>query len=291
MRMVVTGAAGSLGTRVIEELLERVPADGVVAVVPSGRHGAAFAARGVRLAVADHDVPESLVGVFRPGDRVLLVPGDGPAADRAAQHRPVVEAADAAGAALLAYVSVPGALRARAADVHRRTEGLVLASGLPYTLLRTNWCTELYTGRLPLVLHLGAVTQAAGDGRIASASRADYAAAAATVLTGVGGGHENRTYELGGDTAWSLSEYAAEISRRAGREIPYRAVSYDAYLDSLTSAGLPGPAAELVAGVDASIARGELSGVNGQLSRLIGRPTTPMPWSVAEAMRGLAGAG
>ncbi|WP_151773528.1 NAD(P)H-binding protein [Streptomyces abyssomicinicus] len=290
MRMVVTGATGSLGTRVIEDLLERVPADRVLAVVPSGRAGAALAARGVRLAVADLDVPESLIGVFRPGDRVLLIPADDPAADRVAQHRAVVDAAAAAGAGLLAYTSVPGALQARAADVHRRTEGLVLASGVPYTLLRTNWCTEAYTERLPLVLHLGVVTQAAGDGRVASASRADYAAAAVAVLAGERGGHEDRTYELGGDTAWSLSEYAAEVSRRAGREIPYRAMSYDAYLASLTAAGLPGFAAELIAGADASIARGQLGGVTGQLSRLIGRPTTPMPWSVAEAMRGLVDA-
>jgi NAD(P)H dehydrogenase (quinone) len=291
MRMVVTGATGRLGTLVIDGLLERVPADRVVAVVRSGEKGAALAARGVRLVVADYDVPDSFVGVFRPGDRVLLISGNDWAADRVAQHRTVVDAAAAAGAALLAYTSVPSALTARPADVHRRTEGLILASGLPYTLLRNNWCSEMFTERLPLVLHLGTLDHAAGHGRIASAARADYAAAAVTVLTGVGEGHENRSYELAGDTAWSLSEYAAEISHWAGREVPYRPLSYDAYLASLVAAGLPEPAAELVAGTDASVSRGELGWANGQLSRLIGRPTTPMPWTVAEAMRGLIGVG
>jgi NAD(P)H dehydrogenase (quinone) len=161
MRMVVTGATGSLGTLVIEGLLERLPADQVVAVVRSREKGAALAARGVRLAVADYDVPDSLSGVFRPGDRALLISANDPTADRVAQHRAVIDAATDAGVALLAYTSAPGALTSRLADVHRRTEGLVLASGLPYTLLRNNWYTEAFTEQLPLVLHLGVIARAA----------------------------------------------------------------------------------------------------------------------------------
>jgi NAD(P)H dehydrogenase (quinone) len=288
MRMVVTGATGSLGTLVIEGLLEKVPAGSVVAVVRDREKGAALAARGVRLTTADYGVPDTFHGVFRAGDRVLLISGNDPTADRAAQHRTVIDAAATAGVALLAYTSVPGALQARLADAHRRTEGLILASGVPYTLLRNNWYTEAYTEQLPLVLHLGAVARACADGRIASASRADYAAAAVAVLTGQG--HENRTYELGGDTSWNLSGYAAEVSRWAGREIPYRALSYDGYLAHLTAAGLPVPAAELVAGADVSVARGQLAATTGALSRLIGRPTTPMSRTVLETVRGLTAA-
>jgi NAD(P)H dehydrogenase (quinone) len=187
--------------------------------------------------------------------------------------------------ALLAYTSAPGGLRARVADAHRRTEGLILASGVPCTLLRNNRYTEVFTEQLPLVLHLGAIARATGDGRIASAARADYAAAAVAVLTGEG--HQNRVYELGGDMAWSMSEYAAEVGRRAGREIRYQALSYEAYVRYLTAAGLPESAAGPIAEVDSSIARGELAGTGGELSRLIGRPTTPMTRSVAEAMAGL----
>ncbi|MFE5211238.1 NAD(P)H-binding protein [Streptomyces sp. NPDC056600] len=289
MRMVVTGATGSLGTLVIDGLLERVPADQVVAVVRDREKGAALAARGVRLTTADYDAPDTFQGVFRAGDRVLLVSGNDVTADRLAQHRTVVEAAAVAGVGLLAYTSVPGALQARLADAHRRTEGLILASGLPYTLLRNNWYTEAYTEQLPLVLYLGAVARACADGRVASASRADYAAAAVAVLTGPG--HENRTYELGGDTAWNLTEYAAEVSRHAGREVPYRAMAFDGYLAHLITAGLPERAAELLAGADVSVARGQLSATPGALSRLIGRPTTPMHRSVAEAVGALATAG
>ncbi|MEU3554414.1 NAD(P)H-binding protein [Streptomyces fragilis] len=289
MRMVVTGATGSLGTLVIEGLLERVPADSVVAVVRDREKGAALAARGVRLTTADYEAPDTFHGVFRAGDRVLLISGNDVTADRVAQHRTVVDAAAAAGVGLLAYTGVPGALQARLADAHRRTEGLILASGLPYTLLRNNWYTEAYTEQLPLVLYLGAVARACADGRVASASRADYAAAAVAVLTGAG--HENRTYELGGDTAWSLAEYAAEVSRRAGREVPYRPLTFDGYLAHLTAAGVPAQAAELLAGADVSVARGQLAATPGTLSRLIGRPTTPMHRSVAEAMAGLTAAG
>ncbi|MGW0602570.1 NAD(P)H-binding protein [Streptomyces sp. NPDC002644] len=287
MRMVVTGATGSLGTLVIEGLLERLPADRVVAVVRSREKGAAFAARGVRLAVADYDVPDSLAGVFRPGDRVLLISANDPTADRVAQHRAVIDAATDAGAALLAYTSAPAALTSRLADVHRRTEGLVLASGLPYTLLRNNWYTEVFTEQLPLVLHLGVLARAAGDGRVASASRADYAAAAVAVLTGDAAGHVNRTYELTGDTAWSLAEYAAEVGAWAGRDIPYRALSYDGYVASLVGAGLPEEAAALLAGADVSIARGELARTTPDLSTLLARPTTPMPHTVARTLHGL----
>ncbi|MER5478377.1 NAD(P)H-binding protein [Streptomyces sp. NPDC002734] len=286
MRMVVTGATGSLGTLVIDGLLERVPADRVVAVVRDREKGAALAARGVRLTTADYDAPDTFHGVFRAGDRVLLVSGNDVTADRVAQHRTVVDAAAVAGVGLLAYTSVPGAFQARLADAHRRTEGLILASGLPYTLLRNNWYTEVFTEQLPLVLYLGAVARACADGRVASASRADYAAAAVAVLTGRG--HENRTYELGGDTAWNLAEYAAEVSRQAGREVPYRAMTFDGYLAHLITAGLPERAAELLAGADVSVARGQLSATPGALSRLIGRPTTPMHRSVAESVGALA---
>ncbi|MEU6161049.1 SDR family oxidoreductase [Streptomyces sp. NPDC047130] len=287
MRMVVTGATGSLGTLVIEGLLERLPTDRVVAVVRSREKGAALAARGVRLAVADYDVPDSLSAVFRPDDRVLLISANDPTADRVAQHRAVIDAATDAGVALLAYTSAPGALTSRLADAHRRTEGLVLASGLPYTLLRNNWYTEVFTEQLPLVLHLGVLARAAGDGRVASASRADYAAAGVAVLTGDAAEHANRTYELTGDTAWSLAEYAAEVGARAGRAIPYRALSYDGYMASLVGAGLPEEAAALLAGADVSIARGELSRTTPDLSTLLARPTTPMPHTVARALHGL----
>ncbi|MER8062072.1 MULTISPECIES: SDR family oxidoreductase [unclassified Streptomyces] len=283
MSIVVTGATGHLGRHVVEQLLEKVPAERITAVVRDEKKAADFAARGVKLAVADYNAPESFDTLFAAGDKVLLISGNEFDNDRVRQHTVVIEAAKAAGVALLAYTSAPGSLKATLADDHRATEEVLLASGLPYTLLRNGWYHENYTERLAPVLEHDAVVAAAGEGRVSSAARADYAAAAVAVLTGEG--HENRTYELGGDVAWSFAEYAAELSRAAGREIAYNAVTEEVMLGILTGAGLPEPLAAVFAGVDTSISRGELVVDSGDLSRLTGRPTTPLAQAVEAAFK------
>ncbi|MGJ5754020.1 NAD(P)H dehydrogenase (quinone) [Streptomyces puniciscabiei] len=284
MSIVVTGATGHLGRHVVEQLLEKVPAEQITAVVRDEAKAADFAARGVKLAVADYNAPETFDGLFAAGDKVLLISGNEFDKGRVRQHQVVIDAAKAAGVALLAYTSAPGSLTAALADDHRATEEVLLTAGLPYTLLRNGWYHENYTENLAPVLEHGAVVQAAGDGRVSSAARADYAAAAVAVLTGEG--HENRTYELGGDEAWSFAEYAAELSRQTGKEIAYSPVSVEALAGILTGAGLPGPLAAILAGVDASIEKGELVVSSGDLSRLIGRPTTPLADAVSAALKG-----
>ncbi|MFF0593221.1 SDR family oxidoreductase [Streptomyces antibioticus] len=284
MSIVVTGATGHLGRHVVEQLLEKVPAQEITAVVRDEAKAADLAARGVRLAVADYNTPETFDGLFTAGDKVLLISGNEFDKGRPGQHQVVIDAAKAAGVALLTYTSAPGPLTAALADDHRATERALTASGVPYTLLRNGWYHENYTEQLAPVLAHDAVVSAAGEGRISSASRADYAAAAVAVLTGEG--HENRTYELGGDEAWSLTEYAAELSRQTGREIVHTPVSTEALTGILTGAGLPEQFAAILAGVDASIEKGELVVTSGDLSRLIGRPTTPVTEAITAALKG-----
>ncbi|MFF7974504.1 NAD(P)H-binding protein [Streptomyces sp. NPDC007905] len=284
MSIVVTGATGHLGRHVVEQLLEKVPAEQITAVVRDEAKAADFAARGVALAVADYDRPETFDGLFAAGDKVLLISGNEFDKGRVRQHEVVIDAAKAAGVALLAYTSAPRSLKAALADDHRATEEVLLASGLPYSLLRNGWYHENYTENLGPVLEHNAVVAAAGEGRVSSASRADYAAAAVAVLTGEG--HENTTYELGGDEAWSFAEYAAELSRQTGKEVVYNAVSGEVLKGILTGAGLPEPLVELFVGVDASIEKGELVVTTGDLSRLAGRPTTPLADAVTTAIKG-----
>ncbi|MEU8848932.1 SDR family oxidoreductase [Streptomyces sp. NPDC048564] len=283
MSIVVTGATGHLGRHVVEQLLEKVPADQVTAVVRTPEKVADLAERGVKIAVADYNAPETFDGLFAAGDKVLLISGSEVGNDRVGQHKVVIDAAKAAGVALLAYTSAPGSLTAALADDHRGTEKALLESGLPYALLRNGWYHENYTENLAPVLQYNAVTHAAGEGRVSSAARADYAAAAVAVLTGEG--HENKTYELGGDVAWSLAEYAAELSRQTGKEIADNAVSTDALVGILTGAGVPEPFAVILAGVDASIEKGELVVDSGDLSRLAGRPTTPLAEAIAAGLK------
>ncbi|MFC9386204.1 SDR family oxidoreductase [Streptomyces venezuelae] len=285
MSLVVTGATGQLGRLVIDALLATVPAASVAAVVRDKEKAADLAERGVELRIADYDHPETLAGAFEAGDRVLLVSGS-EVGRRVPQHTAVIDAAKAAGVAQLAYTGVLGGDEADfdLAAEHKVTERLILDSGLPYTFLRNGWYTENYTANLAPVLAHGAVVANAGEGRIASASRADYAAAAAAVLTGPAEEHLNKTYELSGDTAWSLAEYAAEVAAQTGREITYSNVPAEAHLAILTGAGVPAPFAEILVDVDRAVERGALARRTGDLARLIGRPTTPLAVTVKEAL-------
>ncbi|MEU9983887.1 SDR family oxidoreductase [Streptomyces sp. NPDC050856] len=285
MSIVVTGATGHLGRLVIDALLAAgVPADTVAAVVRDKEKAADVAARGVELRIADYDRPETLDDTFRSGDRVLLISGN-EIGRRVAQHAAVIDAARAAGVAQLAYTSVLGGPDAdfELAAEHKETERLILGSGLPYTLLRNGWYTENYTEQLAPVLQHGAVVASAGEGRVASAARADYAAAAAAVLTQ--DGHLGKAYELSGDTAWSFAEYAAVVAEQSGKDITYRDVPAETHLSVLTGAGVPEPFAAILVDVDAAVGRGLLARTSGELARLIGRPTTPLAVTVAQALQ------
>ncbi|MFD8988541.1 SDR family oxidoreductase [Streptomyces goshikiensis] len=283
MSIVVTGATGALGRLVVEELLGRVPADRLAVAVRNKEKAADLAERGIDVRIADYDDAESLAGAFRAGDRVLLISGS-EVGRRVPQHTAVIEAAKSAGVAQLAYTGILGGPEAdfELAAEHKVTEQAILDSGLPYTFLRNGWYHENYTGNLGTVLEHGAVVGSAGAGRVASAARADYAAAAAVVLTGEG--HLGRVYELSGDTAWSLAEYAAEVAAQAGRAVEYTEVPAEAHLSILTGAGLPEGFAALLVDVDAAISRGRLAATGGDLSRLIGRPTTPVSEAIAGAL-------
>ncbi|WP_406299264.1 SDR family oxidoreductase [Embleya sp. NBC_00888] len=281
---VVTAATGQLGRLVVRHLLDRVPADRVAVVVRDPAKAADLADRGVAIRTADHDDAESLVGVFGPGDRVLLVSGN-EFGIRVAQHAAVVDAAKAAGVALLAYTGILGGPNTRflVADDHHVTERLIQDSGVPYTFLRNGWYTENYTARLPGVPAGGTILgSAAPDSRLATAARTDYAEAAAIVLTGPG--HEYATYELAGDTAWTLAEYADVVTRLSGTPVAYRALPAAEYARALRAAGLPEPMIPVFADTEAAIARGELATTTGHLADLLGRPTTPLADSVTAAL-------
>ncbi|MFC6155794.1 SDR family oxidoreductase [Kribbella jiaozuonensis] len=282
MSIVVTAATGHLGNLVIDELLQRVPAGQVVAVARNAEKAAPIADRGVEVRIADYNDPAALAKAIGAGDTLLLISGLEP--NRLDQHKSIIAIAKDAGVARIAYTSALGGPEADfdlAAD-HRATEQAILDSGLPYTFLRNGWYNEVYTDQIPVQLANG-VVGSAGDGRIGSAARRDYAAAAAVVLTG--DVHEKKAYELNGDVAWTLTEYAAELARQSGQEVAYSNLSAEDHAQVLVGAGLPEPVAQLFVGVDAAIERGLLAGRGSDLTRLIGRPTTPIADSIAAALR------
>ncbi len=282
--IVVTGATGQLGQLVIQDLLARgVPASGIVAAVRQPAKAAALAAQGVTVREADYARPETLGPALAGATRVLLI-SSSEVGQRLAQHRAVIEAAREAKVGQLVYTSL---LRADTsplglADEHRATEALISASGLPHVLLRNGWYTENYLASVPAARQHGAFIGSAGEGRIASATRADYAAAAAVVLTQPVGA--NRTYELAGDTAYTLAELVAELNRQTGGSVKYLNLPQADFAAALVGAGLPGPFAELLADSDAGAAKGALFDDGHQLGTLIGRPTTPMATALHAAV-------
>ena len=284
MTIAITGATGQLGRLVVADLARRVPPSSIVSLVRNRAAAADLAEMGVELRIADYNDPATLKSAFAGLDRLLLISSNDLAA-RVVQHRNAVEAAKAAGVKLTAYTSVLHAdvSTLALAAAHRETEAIIAASGLPAIILRNGWYTENYTASIPPALQHGVFLGAAGQGRIASAARADYAEAAAIVLANPEG-HIGKVYELAGDSAYTLADFAAEIARRAGKPVAYQNLSQADYKAALQSAGLPEPVAELLSESDAKAALGALDHTGSELSHLIGHPTTPMAETVAAAL-------
>ncbi|PPE74310.1 NAD(P)-dependent oxidoreductase [Solimonas fluminis] len=289
--IAVTGASGQLGRLVLAGLRRRAPAARLIGLLRNPAAAPDLAAQGVELRPANYDDPASLEAALAGAGKLLLI-SSSEIGRRLPQHRNVIDAAKAAGVKLLAYTSIlhadssPMALAAE----HRATEEVLRASGLPVVLLRNGWYTENYSGHIAAALQHGAVLGAARDGRISAAARADYAEAAAAVLAAGTPRHAGKTYELAGDEAFTLSQYAAEIAGQSGRTVVYQDLGEAGYQAALQGTGLPPDFAALLAESDARAAAGSLYDASQTLSRLIGRPTTTLAASVAAALAALRGA-
>lgn len=281
--IVITGATGQLGRLVIAALLKKVPASNIIAAVRNVEKARDIEALGIQLRHADYNLPESWDEALKGADKVLLISSN-EIGHRVDQHRSVIDAAKRAGVGFLAYTSVLHADTSALglAAEHRETEAVIRASGIPFALLRNGWYTENYAASVPSALAQGALYGSAGEGRISSASRADYAEAAATVLTSYN--EAGTVYELAGDSAYTLTELAAEISRQSGKSVGYVNLPEADYKDLLVKVRLPEVIAELLADSDAAAAKDALFDDSRQLSRLIGRPTTSLATVIAAAM-------
>jgi NAD(P)H dehydrogenase (quinone) len=274
MTLLVTAASGHLGRLVVEALLDSgTSASEIVATSRKPESISDLAGRGVEVRHADYDDPASLDAALVGVDRLLLVSGT-ESGRRVEQHRNVVEAAGRAGVGFVAYTSIANAAVSDLvlAQEHRGTELVIVDSGIPYAFLRNSWYLENYTGQVPGLLERGVLYGAAGDGRVSAATRADFAAAAGAVLAGEG--HEGKVYELGGDHAFTMAEFAAAVGRAGGREVAYQDLSVEDFTRALVAAGLPEGYAAALADGDRGIRQGLLFTDSGDLRRLIGRPTT-----------------
>ena len=277
--IAITGATGQLGRLVIEQLLKTVPANQIVAIVRNPAKAEALSQQGIVVRQGDYTDQAALTTALKGVEKLLLI-SSSEVGQRATQHQNVINAAKAAGVTFIAYTSLlhadnsPLGLHVE----HVATEKALATSGIPYALLRNGWYTENYLASAPPALEHGVFIGAAGEGKIASATRADYAAAAAKVVSEEG--HAGKVYELAGDSAWTLSELAAELSKQSGKPVVYQNMSEADFTAALKSVGLPAGLADMLADSDVGASKGGLFDDGHTLSKLIGRATTSLAESV-----------
>ena len=260
-------------------MLQTVSASQIVAIARNPEKAHALSAQGISVRQADYGDESALTSALQGVEKLLLI-SSSEVGQRASQHRNVINAAKAAGVKFIAYTSLlhadtsPLGLAAE----HIETEKMLADSGIAYTLLRNGWYTENYLASAPAALEHGVFIGAAGDGKIASATRADYAEAAARVISEAG--HEGKVYELAGDNAWTLTQLAAELTKQSGKPVIYQNMSEADFAAALKSVGLPGGLADMLADSDVGASKGGLFDDSKTLSTLIGRPTTTLAESV-----------
>ncbi|WP_312269369.1 SDR family oxidoreductase [Pseudescherichia sp.] len=279
--IAITGATGHLGQLTFNEILKTVPASQLVAIVRNPAKAESLAQQGVTVRQAEYTDRAALTAALEGVEKLLLI-SSSEVGQRAVQHRNVIDAAKAAGVKFIAYTSLLHADRSPLGlhVEHVDTEQYLAASGIPYALLRNGWYSENYLASVPPALEHGVFIGSAGEGKIASATRADYAAAAAKVISSEG--HAGKVYELAGDEAWTLSELAAELSKQSGKPVVYQNLSEADFAQALKGAGLPEAFANLLADSDVGASKGGLFDDSRTLSTLIGRPTTPIRDSIRE---------
>lgn len=280
--IAITGATGQLGQLVIESLLNTTAANQLAAIVRNPAKAQALSQKDVAVRQADYGDEAALTAALQGVDKLLII-SSSEVGQRAPQHRNIINAAKAAGVKFIAYTSLLHADKSPLglADEHITTEKMLADSGIPYALLRNGWYTENYLASVPPALEHGVFIGAAGEGKIASATRADYASAAARVISE--DGHAGKVYELAGDNGWTLSELAAELTKQSGKNVVYQNMSQADFAAALKSVGLPEGLADMLADSDVGASKGGLFDDSHTLSALIGRPTT----SLADSVKGI----
>lgn len=286
--IVITAATGKLGHHVVDALLAKVPANQIVVAVRDPDKAKDFAAKGIAVRLGDYSKPETLRAAFRGADKLLLI-SSSEVGQRERQHKAAIAAAAAENIPFIAYTSILHADTSRMALAveHLATEKAIQATGIAYAFLRNGWYIENYSENLGAALAHGVLLGSAQDGRIAAATRRDFAEAAAAVLTTEG--HVNKIYELAGDVPFTMTELAKGVADVAGKPVSYQDLPVADYTKALIGFGVPSAFAEVLADSDAGIARGELDDRSGDLKKLIGHATTPFRGVIETAVRAAKG--
>ncbi|MGG1572533.1 SDR family oxidoreductase [Fictibacillus sp. NRS-1165] len=287
MKMLVTGATGKLGARIVETLLKTVPADQLAVSVRNPEKAEGLRARGVEVRHGDFDQPGSLDSAFAGIDRLLIISADGDNETRIRQHTDAVAAAARAQVKFIAYTSLANARESKLflAPPHQAAEEAILKTGIPYSFLRNNWYLENEMGSIQGVIAGAPWVTSAGSGRAGWAMQQDYAEAAAAVLAG--NGHENTVYELSGKLM-TQEELASAVGNVLGKEVPVQQVDDASYADMMKGAGVPDFIIPMLVDIQKGIRDGELEVESKGFEKLLGRPATPVNEALSQMVNELS---
>lgn len=290
MKLLVTGATGKLGAKIMETLLETVPAEQLAVSVRNPEKAEKFKAQGIDVRHGDFDQPETLDSAFAGIDRLLIISADGDNETRIRQHTAAVEAAQRAGVKFIAYTSLGNASESNVflAPPHRATEAAILKTGIPYSFLRNNWYLENEIPSIQGVLAGAPWVTSAGSGKVGWALQQDYAEAAAAVL--IGEGHENTVYELSGKPM-TQEELATAVGKVIDKEVPVLQVDDAAYADIMKQAGIPDFVVPILVEIQQGIRANALAIESDDFEKVLGRPATPIEQGISEIVSGIAQTG
>ena len=286
MKLLITGATGKFGTKVMEILLKTVPAEHLAVSVRNPEKAEALCAQGVDVRQGDFDQPETLDAAFAGIDRLLLISADGDNETRIRQHANAVAAAERAGVSFIAYTSLANAQESKNlfAPTHQATEADIVKTGIPYSFLRNNWYLENEISGIQGVLAGAPWVTSAGAGKVGWALQQDYAEAAAAVLSG--DGYENTIYELSGKVL-TQEEIAAALGIVLGKEITVKQVDDATYADIMQAAGVPDFVIPILIEIQKSIRVGSLDVESNDFDKLLGRPATPINEALSQIVNEL----
>ncbi|WP_026565150.1 SDR family oxidoreductase [Bacillus sp. UNC41MFS5] len=287
MKILITGATGKLGTKVVETLLKTVPANQLAVSVRNPEKAEGLQACGVDVRQGDFDRPDTLEAAFSGIDRLLIISADGDNETRIRQHTNAVEAAERAGVKFIAYTSLANAKESKnfLAPTHQATEEAIIKTGIPYSFLRNNWYLENESSSIQGVLAGAPWVTSAGTGKVGWALQQDYAEAAAVVLTG--NGHENTIYELSGKLL-TQEEMASAVGTVVGKEVPVHQVDDSTYADIMKGAGVPDFLLPFLVDIQKGIREGTLAVESNDLEKLLGRPATPISVGLTQIVKSIS---
>lgn len=280
MKILITGATGQLGEKVIEFLMGKLPTDSIVAGTRDTQSEKAqdLIKKGIEVRHTDFEDKDSLLEAFKGMDKVFVISTFGDVENAALQQNNVSEAAKEAGIKLMAYSSAP---RADVNDFflaapHLVRENIIKESGIPYVFIRNNWYVENELATAQNSINGAPWVTSAGNGKVGWVLRSELAEATANILAT--DGHENKVYELGGKNL-TQEEFVAALNEVTGKDIQVISIDDAAFKDMLKG-NVPDPAIDMMIMVQASIREGKLENHDSDLETLLGRK----PATVKEAL-------